>query len=148
MDKAKKAKAKKKADLEERERERQIREAALAEKLQKNQAIELAERGGQIIASSSCIQTFDKWVLGRIEKNQASEDWLIFVACRNVPNFVHLNEVNAYWEYWKSQLEKPNMKVLLKLAPELLEVVEELEEFLQLPSYKCSLDTTLQLGLV
>lgn len=138
--------AKKRAEIEEQERLK--KEAELAEKARRKQEIELAKRDSQIIASAACIHTFDKWVLGRIEKNKALQDWLIFVACRNVPNFVHLNEVNAYLEYWKSQLEKPNMKMLLKLAPELLQVVEELKEFLQLPSCKCSLDTTLELGLV
>jgi len=70
------------------------------------------------------------------------------VACRNIPDFVQLSQVNAYLEYWKSQLEKPDMKTLLKLAPELLQVIEELKAFLQLPAESCHLDMIRELGLV
>lgn len=138
--------AKKRAEAEELEKKRKEEElAAIAEK---KALIEQNEREGQLVSSSACIQTFDQWVMGRIEKNKLLQEWRTFVACRNVPDFVQLSQVNAYLEYWRSELEKPNMKMLLKMAPELLQVIDELKQFLMLPADKSSLDHIKALGLV
>jgi len=64
--------AKKRAEQEELERQK--REAELAAIAQKKLEIELAQRSGQLVSSASCIHTFDKWVLGRIERNKLLQE--------------------------------------------------------------------------
>ncbi|XP_035703151.1 neurofilament heavy polypeptide-like [Folsomia candida] len=122
--------------------QREAEEKAAAEK---KLAIELKERDGQLAQSSAIIESYNRWVVAK---------WKAFRACRNIPDFNKLYEVNSYISYWLSQLSPPAMKRLLKLTPEYLQqllqfqLLYELQFYLIDPEISMRPDLLKELGIL
>jgi len=138
--------AKKQAEKDEQERMK--REAEEKAKAEKKLAAEMAQRPGQIVNSCRIIQTYDKWVTGKLQRQKKLREWKSFKNCRNIPDFVKLNEINSYMSFWLSELDPPGMKMFLRLSPEVLRLTAELHSFLELPPECMKVEMIQELGLV
>ncbi|CAG7823625.1 unnamed protein product [Allacma fusca] len=137
----------KKKEKERLERERLEREAAEAIEKQKQYEAEMELRAVQLLESGKIIAFYDKVIFSYHQDHKLLREWAVFTACTNLPDF-KLNEINSYMTNWEVNLINPTLQNVFAFSPEILQLIEELKEFLLFPLETVSVETIKQIGMI